>query len=98
MVTVPSVPAVFEMVGVALMSYFLTPSSEPKLTDEVQEAISVVDVGQIPDLIGIRNRALKHVPQRAIYLLAQIFNAILRTHQFPTVLKHAGVISILKPG
>jgi hypothetical protein len=33
----PSVPAVIEMVDVALRSYFLTPASEPKLTtyDEV---------------------------------------------------------------
>jgi hypothetical protein len=37
-VTDPSVPAVIEMVDVALRSYFLTPASEPKLTtpDEVQ--------------------------------------------------------------
>jgi hypothetical protein len=39
-VTDPSIPAVTEMVDVALRSYFLTPSSEPKLTkpDVVQEA------------------------------------------------------------
>ena len=37
----PSVPAVIEMVNVALRSYFLTPASEPKVTnpDEVQGAI-----------------------------------------------------------
>ena len=42
-VTDPSVPTVIEMVDVALKSYFLTPASEPKLTnpDEVQEAIGV---------------------------------------------------------
>ena len=40
-VTDPSVPAVNEMVDVALRSYFMTPGSEPKLTnsDEVQEAM-----------------------------------------------------------
>jgi hypothetical protein len=40
-VTDPSVPAVIEMVVVALRSYFMTPASEPKLTnpDEVHKAI-----------------------------------------------------------
>jgi hypothetical protein len=33
LVTDPSVPAVIEMFDVALRSYFLTPSSEPKLTN-----------------------------------------------------------------
>ena len=39
----PSVPAVIEMVEVALRSYFQAPASEPKLTnpDEVHEAIRV---------------------------------------------------------
>jgi hypothetical protein len=39
----PSVPAVIEMVDVALRSYFMTTASEPKLTnpEEVQEAIGV---------------------------------------------------------
>jgi hypothetical protein len=33
-----------------------------------------------------------------VSLLVQIFNAVLLTHHFPTVWKHARVISILKPG
>jgi hypothetical protein len=41
---------------------------------------------------------LKHLPQRAVSLLVLIFNAILLTHHFPSVWKHARVISILKPG
>ena len=44
------------------------------------------------------NRALKHLPQRAVSLLVLIFSAILITHHFPTVWKHARLISILKPG
>jgi hypothetical protein len=44
------------------------------------------------------NRALKHLPMWAALLLVHIFNAVLRTHHFPTVWKHAQVISILKPG
>ena len=52
--TDPSVPAVIEMLDVALRTYFMTPASEP--------------------------------------------NAILLTHHFPTVWKHARVICILKPG
>ena len=46
----------------------------------------------------ITNRALKHFPQRAVSIVEQIFNAVLPTHHFPTVLKHARVISVLKPG
>jgi hypothetical protein len=99
-VTDPSVPAVIEMVDVALRSYFLTPASEPKLTtpDEVREAIRGLKVSKAPGPNGIPNRALKQLPQRAVFLLAQIFNAVLLTHHFPTVWKHARVISMLKPG
>jgi hypothetical protein len=45
----PSVPAVIEMVNVELRSYFLTPASEPKLTnpDEVQEAIRGLKVARL---------------------------------------------------
>jgi len=99
-VTYPSVPAIIEMVDVALRSYFLTPASEPKLTDpdEVQEAIMGLKVSKASGPNGIPNRALKHLPQRAVSLLVQIFNAILLTHHFPTTWKHARVISILNPG
>ena len=96
----PSVPAVIEMVDVALRSYFLTPASEPKLTapDYVQEAIWGLKVSKAPGPNGIPNRALKRHPQRAVSRLVQIFNAILLTHHFPTVWQHARLISILKPG
>jgi hypothetical protein len=80
--TVPSIPAVIEMVEMALRSYFLTPSSEPKA----------------PGPNGILNRALKHLPQRSVSLPVQLFNADLRTHIFPIVWKHTRVIYILKPG
>ena len=95
----PSVPAVIEMVDVALRSYFQTPASEPKLTnpDEVHEAIRGLKVGKAPGPNGIPNRAWKHLPQRAVSLLVRIFNAIL-THHFPSFWKHAWVTSIHKPG
>jgi len=72
------------MFDMALRSYFLTPVSEPKLTnpDEVHEAIRGLKVGKAPGPNGIPNRALEHLSQRAVSLLAQIFNAILLTHQF----------------
>jgi hypothetical protein len=41
---------------------------------------------------------LKHLPQRAVSFLVQIFNDILLTHHFPLVWKQTRVISILKPG
>ena len=96
----PSVPAVIETVDVALRSYFQAPASEPKLTnpDEVHEAMSGLKVGKAPGPNGIPNRALKHLPQRAVSLLVRIFNAILLTHHFPSLWQHARVTSILKLG
>ena len=84
----------------ALESYLQTPASEPKLTnpDEVREAIRGLKVGKAPEPNDIPNRALKDLPMRAVLLLVQNFNAILCTHHFPPVWKHARVISILKPG
>jgi len=86
-----SVPAVIEMVDVALRSYFQTIASEPKLTkpDEVHEANRGLKVGKKPGPNNIPNRALKHLPQRAVSLLVQIFNAILLTHHFRPLWKHA---------
>ena len=71
----PSVPAVIEMVDVALRCYFLTPASEHKLTnpDEGHEAIRGLKVSKAPGPDNIPNRALKHLPQRAVSLLAHIF-------------------------
>jgi len=95
----PSVPAVMEMVDVALSSYSLSPASEHHSTtpDEVHEAIRCLKVSEAPGPNGIPNRTLKHLPKRAVSLLARIFNAVLRTHHFPQKWKHARVISILKP-
>jgi hypothetical protein len=95
----PSAPAVIDMVDVVLSSYFISPVSEPKLTnpDEVQDVIKDLKVSKVPGPNGIPKRALKRLPQRVVSLLAQTFNALLLTHHFPTMLKHARVISILKP-
>ena len=80
------------------LRYFLTPASEPKLTnpDEVHEDIRVLTLGKAPGSNGIPNRALKHLPQRAVSALVRIFNAI-HTNHFPSLWKHARVTSILKP-
>jgi hypothetical protein len=53
--TDPSVPAVIEMVDVALRSYFLTPASKPKLTnsEEVQEAIRGLTFSKAPGPNGM---------------------------------------------
>ena len=91
-----SVPAVIETVDVTLRSYFIIPASEPQLTTsiEVHETIRGLKVSKAPG----PNGSLKHLPKRAVSLLALIFNAVLRTHHFPQTWKHARVISILKPG
>jgi len=95
----PSVPVIIEMVDVTLRSYFQTPASETKLInpDEVHEAIRGLMVSKAPGPNVILNGALKHLPQRAVSLLVQIFNAI-HTHHFLSLRKHARVNSILKPG
>jgi hypothetical protein len=80
-VTDISNPAVIEMVDVVLRSYFMSPASEPKLTnpDDVQDVIKGLKVSKAPSRNAIPNRDLKHLPQRAVSLLAQIFNSILLT-------------------
>ena len=83
-----------------LRSYSLSPASEPQLTTpvKVHEAIMVLKVRKSPCPNGIPNRILKHLPKRAVSLLARIFNAVLRNHHFPQTWKHARVTSILKLG
>jgi hypothetical protein len=96
----PSDPAVIEKVTEVLQAYSYAPASEPKLTNpmEVQDAIRGFKVCKAPGPNGLRNRALKHLPQRAISLLVALLNAALIAQYFPPVWKHARVISILKPG
>jgi len=67
-VTDLSVRAVIETVDVALRSYFLSPASEPQLTtpDEIHEAIRGLKVGKAPGPNVLPNRALKHLPKRAV--------------------------------
>jgi hypothetical protein len=88
------------MVGEALQVYSYEPASEPRLTNpaEVQDAIRGLKVSKAPGPNGIPNRALKHLPQRAVSLFAAIFNAALLAQYFPSVRKHARIVSILKPG
>jgi len=70
--------------------------SEPKLIKphEVHEAIRGLKVSKAPSPNGIPKRALKRIAHRAISFLAQIFNAVLRTHHFTQVWKHARMIFI----
>jgi len=94
-----SVSAVTETADVALRSYSFSPASEPQLTTtDVHEAIRILTVSKVPDPNGVPNRALKHLPMRAVSLLVRMFNTVLRNHHFPQTWKHAQVISIFKPG
>jgi hypothetical protein len=98
-VAVHSVSIFIEKFDVALESSFQTPVSEPHLinTDEIQTVLRGLKVGKAPGPNGVPNRALKVLSMRAV-LLAHIFYAVLRTHHFPIVWKHARLISILNPG
>jgi hypothetical protein len=55
-------------------------------------------IGKAPRPNGLQNRALKHLPQRAISLLVTLLNAALVAQYFPPLWKYARVISTLKPG
>jgi hypothetical protein len=66
--------------------------------EEVHEIIRGLKFSKAPGPNVVPNRALKHLSHRAELILVQVFDAILLTHHFTTVWKHARVISILKPG
>ena len=72
---------------IALYKIMWTNILEPP--DEVRDAIRGLKVGKAPGPNGIPNRILKHLPMRAVLLLVQIFNAILRTHH----LKFLGIFN-----
>jgi hypothetical protein len=55
-------------------------------------------VGKAQGPNDIPNRAVNHLPQRAISLLVTILNAALLAQFLPAVWKHDRIISILKPG
>ena len=99
-VTDPTIPTFIDMVDVALRSNSLINATKANLTNpnEVQEAIRDLKDNKAPGPNGITNRALKHLPQRAVFLLVQYFNAVLLTHHFTSVRNYARMISILKPG
>ena len=89
-----------EIVDVAMREHSFALASEPKLTNPsvVQDAIRDLKVGKAPDLDGIPNKALRHLPLSAMSLLVVLFKAILGKQHFPAAWMHARVFSILKPG
>jgi hypothetical protein len=96
----PSSPAVSELVKEAMRPYEYAPASERKLTSpsDVLEAIKGLKVGKALGPNGVPNRALRHLPKRAITFLGKLFNAVLRRQYIPPAWKHARVVSTLKPG
>ena len=78
----------------------MTPGSERKLAkpDGLQQAIRGLKISKILGPNGIPNTALKHLPQGAVTLMAQILFAALLTHHLTTVWKYAPNICILNPG
>jgi len=85
--TDPSFSELIETVDVALRSYFLTPARETWLInhDGFHEFIRGLMFSKAPCPNGVAKRALKFFPRRAVLLPAEIFNAVLLAHQFPTM-------------
>jgi hypothetical protein len=95
----PSSPAVTEAGDEVMCAYEYAPASEPILNrpSEVQETIKGLKAGKAPGPNGVPNRAMRHLPKRAITFITKLFNAVLRRQYFPPAWKHTRVISILKP-
>jgi len=95
----PSVSAPIEVVN-EIRTYSLAPASESKLTNptEVQHNIWGFKVGKTPGPNGVPNRALKRLPLSTISILLILFNVIFRIQHFPSALKQARIMFILKPG
>jgi hypothetical protein len=55
--------------------------------NEVEEAIRDLKVSKALGPNGVPKRAMKHLPQRAVSFLVQIFQEILLTINFPTAWK-----------
>jgi hypothetical protein len=81
----PLSPSVIEAVNEALCAYEYASASEPKLTSpsKDQEAINGLKVGKAPGLNGVPNRALRHLPKRAIIFYTKLFNTVHRRQYFP---------------
>jgi hypothetical protein len=96
-ITVPSIPAVIEMVDIALRSYFLTHASDPMLInpDAVQEAMKDLKVVKTPRTKGNTEQILEASSSMSGIPPRRDIQRGSRTHHFPTVWEHARVISIL---
>lgn len=65
---------------------------------QVQEMIKKIKNKKSPGCDKICNQLLKHLPRKAIILLARIFTACLKHCYFPCGWKHAIIVPIPKPG
>ena len=96
----PSVLAVIEMVEVALMSYFLTLASEPKLTnpDKVHEAIGGLKFSKGSRPERYPKQRLQASSAASSFPPGADLQSGCPHPPLPQVWKHAWVITILKPG
>jgi hypothetical protein len=96
----PSGPAVIGMVNRAMRAYEYAPASEPNFSSpsEVFQANKGLKAGKALGSNGKPKRVLRHLPKRTITFITKVFNTVLRRQYYPSVWKHARVVSILKPG
>lgn len=74
------------------------PEAEKTSLAEVKSLISCLNVKKASGSDEISNRVLKNLPDSALLLLVEIFNACLRIGYFPSAWKVGKVIPIAKPG
>ena len=91
----PAQATAVETIREFLQSFALSPTSEPQLTTlaEVFKAVRELKVGKASGPHGVPDTALRHLPDRALTFLTVVFNAARRLQYYPSVWKHARVIS-----
>jgi hypothetical protein len=88
-----------EMGSEALRAYDCVPASKPKLANRsnILHAIRGQKDGKALGPNCIPSTVLRHLPKRVITILIKDSKPVLRNQYFPSTMKHALVVSILKP-
>lgn len=76
----------------------LSPPTKPFSPTEIRKEIGLLNPRKAPGYDLIAGDILKNLPKKAIMLLTNIYNSMLRLCYFPIQWKYAQIIMIAKPG